>query len=174
MSDEIRDLSVVKKLSEQNIETVMLTGDRKTVAEAVGAKLGISKIKSELLPEDKVREVQKMSENSVCAFVGDGINDAPSLAEADVGIAMGGIGSDAAVEAADVVLINDDISKIISAIALSKRTMKIVKENIVFSLGIKIVVMVLGFFGIASMPLAIFADVGVALIAILNSCRGGL
>lgn len=171
VSDKIRDTKIISELKAHNIKTVMLTGDKKDAAELVGKKLGLSEIRSELLPQDKVNIVNEIAKNSVCAFVGDGINDAPSLAAADTGIAMGGIGSDAAIEAADVILINDDLSKISSAVALSKHTMKIVKENIVFSIAVKILIMILGFSGIASMWLAVFADVGVALIAILNSIR---
>ncbi len=171
VSDQIRDGRTIEELKAHDIKTVMLTGDRKNSAESVGKKLGISEIRSELLPQDKVRIVEEKSKTSVCAFVGDGINDAPSLATANVGIAMGGIGSDAAIEAADVILINDDIAKIPAAIKLSKHTMTIVKENIIFSISIKVLIMILGFFGIASMWLAVFADVGVALIAILNSMR---
>lgn len=171
VSDKIRDTKTVAALEESGIKTVMLTGDRKNAAKAVGKKLGLSEIRSELLPQDKVNIVKEIAKNNVCAFVGDGINDAPSLATANVGIAMGGIGSDAAIEAADVILINDDIAKIPTAIKLSKHTMKIVKENIVFSISVKVLIMVLGFIGFASMWLAIFADVGVALLAILNSMR---
>lgn len=171
VGDKIRDLSIIKELNESGIKTVMLTGDGKQAAEYVGKTLGISEIRSELLPGDKLKAVEKIAENSTCAFVGDGINDAPALAAADVGIAPGGIGSDAAVEAADVILINDDITKIKRAMTISRKTMKIVRENIVLSIGIKLLIMLLEFFGIGSMWLAIFADVGVALIAILNSMR---
>lgn len=171
VSDEVRDSNAISELKNQKINTVMLTGDRKNSAEKVGAKLGISEIRSELLPQDKADIVKEKTKSSVCAFVGDGINDAPSLACANVGIAMGGIGSDAAIEAADVILVNDDLSKIASAINLSKRTMRIVRENIIFSISVKVLIMLLGFFGAASMWLAVFADVGVALIAILNSMR---
>lgn len=171
ISDEIRDNEIINKLKKCSIKTVMLTGDRKSAAENIGKQLGISEINSELLPEDKVRIVEEYTKNSICAFVGDGINDAPSLATANIGIAMGGIGSDAAIEAADVILINDDLKKIPAILKISKRTMKIVKENIVFSIGIKVIIMLLSFIGFSSMWLAVFADVGVALIAILNSMR---
>ena len=156
-------------------KTVMLTGDNKKTAEKVGEKVNIDEVHSELLPLGKVKEVEKLlkasNKNGRLAFVGDGVNDAPVLARADIGIAMGGIGSDAAIEAADVVLMKDDINALVDAINVSKKTNKILWQNIVFALGIKILVMVLGTFGIANMWTAVFADVGVTIIAIINSTR---
>ena len=156
-------------------KTVMLTGDRKEVAEAVAGKLGIDEFAAQLLPEDKVNEVERLlrakREGAKLAFVGDGINDAPVLTRADVGIAMGAMGSDAAIEAADVVLMDDKPSNISRAIRLARRTMRIVWQNIVFALGVKLIVLVLAAVGIANMWLAVFADVGVAILAILNAMR---
>lgn len=156
-------------------QTVMLTGDTKAVADQVAAELEISEVYSELLPEDKVAKVEEIlarkSDSQKLAFVGDGINDAPVLSRADVGIAMGALGSDAAIEAADVVLMDDDPRKIARAIRISQRCMCIVYENIYFAIGIKIICLVLGAFGIANMWLAIFADVGVMVIAVLNAIR---
>lgn len=156
-------------------KTVMLTGDNKKTAYKVGEKINIDEVHSELLPLDKVREVEELlkrsNKNGKLAFVGDGVNDAPVLARADIGIAMGGIGSDAAIEAADIVLMKDDINALVDAINVSKKTNKILWQNIVFALGIKILVMVLGTFGIVNMWTAVFADVGVTIIAIINSTR---
>ena len=156
-------------------KTVMLTGDNKKTAEKVGEKVNIDEVHSELLPLGKVKEVEKLlkasNKNGRLAFVGDGVNDAPVLARADIGIAMGGIGSDAAIEAADVVLMKDDINALVDAINVSKKTNKILWQNIIFALGVKVIVMVLGTFGIANMWTAVFADVGVTIIAIINSTR---
>jgi len=156
-------------------ETVMLTGDRKEAAFAVAREIEIDKVHYELLPGDKVAKIEEILENSGknkrTAFVGDGINDAPVLARADIGIAMGSLGSDAAIEAADIVIMDDDIRKISHVMKISKKTMAIVKENIVFALGVKGLVLILGAIGMASMWAAVFADVGVAVIAILNSMR---
>ena len=156
-------------------KTVMLTGDREEVAQAVAGKLGIDEFAAQLLPEDKVNEVERLlhakREGANLAFVGDGINDAPVLTRADVGIAMGAMGSDAAIEAADVVLMDDKPSNISRAIRLARRTMRIVWQNIVFALGVKLIVLVLAAVGIANMWLAVFADVGVAILAILNAMR---
>lgn len=156
-------------------KTVMLTGDRKESALAVAENVGIDEVYYELLPADKVEKVEGLlaqtKNKKRLAFVGDGINDAPVLARADIGIAMGSLGSDAAIEAADVVIMDDDIRKIARVIKISKKTMSIVKENIVFALGVKGVILVLSAFGMASMWAAVFADVGVAVIAILNSMR---
>ena len=153
--------------------TVMLTGDSKKIADHIGKQVGVDKIYSELLPEDKVQRLEEILQrsNKKTAFVGDGINDAPVLARADVGIAMGGLGSDAAIEAADVVIMNDQPSKIADAIRLAKKTLKIVKQNIVFAIGIKILVLALGAFGFATMGDAVFADVGVTVLAVLNGMR---
>ena len=160
-------------------KTVMLTGDRTPVARAVAAELGIEEVHAELLPQDKVAEVEALlaqterdtNGKGKLAFVGDGINDAPVLTRADIGIAMGAMGSDAAIEAADIVLMNDDPDDIARAIHLARRTMGIVWQNIVFALGVKFAVLVLAAFGIANMWMAVFADVGVAVIAILNAMR---
>ena len=178
ISDKIKKDSkkAIEDLKKNNIkETIMLTGDRKTVGESVAKELGIDKVYTELLPNDKVKKVENIlketSENGKLAFVGDGINDAPVLAISDIGIAMGGLGSDAAIEAADIVLMTDEPSKIVSAINLSKRTMKIVKENIIFAIFIKILVLILSAVGLSTMWWAVFADVGVSIIAILNALR---
>jgi Cd2+/Zn2+-exporting ATPase len=153
----------------------MLTGDAKKVADNVAEKLGMDVVCSELLPADKVSKVEELiaskGENDVLAFVGDGINDAPVLSRADIGIAMGAMGSDAAIEAADVVLMDDDPKKISKAIKISRKCIRIVYENIVFALIIKFACLVLGAFGIANMWFAIFADVGVMIIAVLNAIR---
>ena len=154
---------------------VMLTGDRTDVAEAVAARLGIDEVRAQLLPEDKVRAVERLLEDerdgARLAFVGDGINDAPVLMRADVGIAMGAMGSDAAIEAADVVLMDDKPSRIASAMCLARRTMRIVWQNIVFAIGVKVLILALAALGVANMWLAVFGDVGVAMIAILNAMR---
>ena len=156
-------------------KTVMLTGDAKAVGEAVAKEIGIDEVQAELLPGDKVAVVEKLlvekPERSVLAFVGDGINDAPVLTRADVGVAMGALGSDAAIEAADVVLMDDDPKKIALAIRIAKKCMRIVYENIWFAIGVKLVCLVLGAAGVASMWLAIFADVGVMVLAVLNAIR---
>lgn len=152
-------------------QVVMLTGDKKEVAEAVAKEVGIDKVYSELLPQDKVSKVEELLKTNKVAFVGDGINDAPVLARADVGIAMGGVGSDAAIEAADIVLMTDQLTSINSVLKVAKRTRFIVTENIIFALGVKVLVLLMGFLGFANMWLAIFADVGVSLIAVLNSIR---
>lgn len=154
---------------------VMLTGDEKSVANQVAAEVGITEVHSRLLPGDKVAEVEKLLEEkspkSVVAFVGDGINDAPVLSRADIGIAMGALGSDAAIEAADVVLMDDDPLKIAKAVRIAEKCMRIVYENIYFAIGIKFICLILGMFGIANMWMAIFADVGVMVIAVLNAIR---
>lgn len=156
-------------------KTVMLTGDSKNVADRVAAEIGIDMVKSELLPGDKVEQVEKLlaekGEKEALAFVGDGINDAPVLSRADIGVAMGALGSDAAIEAADVVLMDDDPAKIALAMKISKRTLEIVRENIIFALAVKAVCLILGALGIANMWVAIFADVGVMVLAVLNATR---
>ena len=153
----------------------MLTGDSKRVADQVAKELGIQEVYSELLPADKVSKVEellhKKSEKDKLAFVGDGINDAPVLSRADVGIAMGALGSDAAIEAADIVLMDDDPLKISKAIKIARKCIRIVYENIYFAIGIKILCLILGALGIANMWMAIFADVGVMIIAVLNAIR---
>ena len=153
----------------------MLTGDSKRVADQVAKELGIQEVYSELLPADKVSKVEellhKKSEKDKLAFVGDGINDAPVLSRADVGIAMGALGSDAAIEAADIVLMDDDPLKISKAIKIARKCIRIVYENIYFAIGIKVLCLILGALGIANMWMAIFADVGVMIIAVLNAIR---
>lgn len=173
-SDSAKAINMLKTVGIK--DTIMLTGDNKQIAESVAGELGINRVYSELLPQDKMIEVDKLEDNikgtkRKLAFVGDGINDAPVLARADVGIAMGGLGSDAAIEAADIVIMTDEPSKIFTAIQIAKKTNKIVIQNIVISLGIKALVMLLGALGMATMWHAVFADVGVALIAIFNSMR---
>ena len=156
-------------------KTVMLTGDSKEVAEKVANDIGIDEVYSELLPSDKVNKLEEVLNKKVgngkVLFVGDGINDAPVLARADIGIAMGGVGSDAAIEAADVVLMKDKIESISDAIRISRKTNKILWQNIIFSLFIKVVVMILVVAGLTNMWAAVFADVGVTLLAVLNSMR---
>lgn len=178
IGDEIKADSrqAVSQLYKAGIkDVVMLTGDRLAAAQSVAGELGIKKVFAELLPGDKVEKVEELiagkNEKEALIFVGDGINDAPVLARADVGIAMGGLGQDAAIEAADIVIMTDEPSKIARAMEISKKTLTIVKENIVFAIGIKVIVLILAAVGIASMWLAIFADVGVAFIAILNAMR---
>jgi len=178
IADEAKEDSAraIKELKEAKIkQTVMLTGDTKNVASKVAKQLGLDKVYSELLPGDKVEKVEELlaqkSAKGKLAFVGDGINDAPVLARADIGIAMGGLGSDAAIEAADVVIMTDEPSKIATAIKVSKKTLRIAHQNTVFSIGIKIIVLILSAFGIATMWAAIFADVGVTIIAVLNAFR---
>lgn len=165
----------VKGLKARGITTVMLTGDSKTAGESVGKKLGIDRIYSELLPEDKVNRVcdllAEKSEKGRLIFVGDGINDAPVLARADLGVAMGGLGSDAAIEAADIVIMDDKPSKLLDLMKISRRTLSIVRQNIVFALGVKLAVLILSALGLCGMWAAVFADVGVSVIAILNSMR---
>ena len=166
----------IKRLHAAGVrKTVMLTGDRAEVAKAVAEKLGLDEYYGKLLPEDKVNQVERLlgetSEKGKLAFVGDGINDAPVLTRADIGIAMGAMGSDAAIEAADIVLMDDKPSKIASAIRIARKTMRIVWQNIVFALGVKFAVLVLAAVGLATMWLAVFADVGVAILAILNAMR---
>ena len=156
-------------------QIVMLTGDRREAAAHVAESLGIHEYYAELLPGDKVTKVENLfsnkSDSGKLIFVGDGINDAPVLARADIGIAMGGLGSDAAIEAADVVIMTDEPSKIVKAMAISKKTLQIVRQNIVLALGIKFAVLILAALGYASMWAAVFADVGVAFLAILNAMR---
>ena len=178
ISDEVKKeskeaIELLKK--DYNIKTIMLTGDNLAVAKEVGDELGIDDIRADLLPDEKAEIVQEIIKskdiNKKVAFVGDGINDAPVLSIADIGIAMGAMGSDAAIEAADIVLMDDKPRKVMSAIKVAKKTMNVVMQNIVFAIGIKILVMVLGAFGIANIQAGIFADMGVTVIAILNSSR---
>ena len=178
ISDEVKKeskeaIELLKK--DYNIKTIMLTGDNLAVAKEVGDELGIDDIRADLLPDEKAEIVQEIIKskdiNKKVAFVGDGINDAPVLSIADIGIAMGAMGSDAAIEAADIVLMDDNPRKVMSAIKVAKKTMNVVMQNMVFAIGIKILVMVLGAFGIANIQAGIFADMGVSVIAILNASR---
>ena len=178
IADEVKEDAkrAIAELKEAGIrQTIMLTGDAKRIGERVSAELGLDRVYTELLPADKVEKVEALftekSPRGKLAFVGDGINDAPVLARADIGIAMGGLGSDAAIEAADIVIMTDEPSKIATAIRVSKKTLRIVKQNITFALLVKAIVLLLGALGIASMWAAIFADVGVAMLAILNAIR---
>lgn len=174
IADTLKEDAVqtVDRLRAMGIGTAMLTGDTDRIAQTVAAQAGIREVYSELLPQDKVGVVEQIEKQGTkVAFVGDGINDAPVLARADVGIAMGGLGSDAAIEAADVVLMNDDLQMVPTAIGIAKKTKRIVWQNIIFALAVKAVVMVLGVTGIADMWAAVFADVGVTLIAVLNALR---
>ena len=175
ISDKIKKDSykAVESLKENNIKIVMLTGDHENISKDVASKLKLDEYHSNLLPADKVSYAEKLmkSINGELLFVGDGINDAPVLALSDIGVAMGGLGSDAAVEASDIVIMTDEISKIASSIKISKKTMQIVKENILFAITIKICILILSALGIASMWSAVFADVGVTILAILNALR---
>jgi len=177
IADVVKPHSIraIDELKKQGIATVMLTGDAKQVAEKVAQELGISRVYSELLPEDKVTLLEKITQqkngNEKVLFVGDGINDAPVLSLADVGIAMGAMGSDAAIEAADVVLMDDDPLKIGKAIRISKKCVSIVHQNIYFAIGIKVIVLILGALGLANMWMAIFADTGVLIMAVMNAMR---
>lgn len=178
IADEVKadSAQAIKALKEARIkQTVMLTGDNKNVADKVAKDLGLDKVYSELLPGDKVDKLEELfslkTTKGKLAFVGDGINDAPVLARADIGIAMGGLGSDAAIEAADIVIMTDEPSKIATAIKISKKTLKIAHQNMIFAIGIKIIVLILSAIGLASMWAAVFADVGVTILAILNSFR---
>ena len=178
IADEVKEDSAqaIKELKAANIkQTVMLTGDNKSIGSKVAKELGLDKVYAELLPADKVEKLEELfsqkSKKGKLAFVGDGINDAPVLARADIGIAMGGLGSDAAIEAADVVIMTDEPSKIATTMKISKKTLKIAHQNIVFAIGIKIIVLILSAFGITTMWAAIFADVGVTILAVLNAFR---
>lgn len=177
ISDTIKESApaAIAALKERGVRTVMLTGDTEAVGQAVGAELGLDEVHAQLLPGDKVDRLEELMERKQSAgsliFVGDGVNDAPVLSRADVGIAMGALGSDAAIEAADIVLMDDDPAKLTVAMDLARRCMRIVRQNIVFALGIKGLFLILGAFGIANMWAAVFADVGVAVIAILNAMR---
>lgn len=168
--------NAIKELKENGVtKTVMLTGDRKAVGEAVAKELGIDQVYTDLLPGDKVDKVEALLEEvkgkGRLGFVGDGINDAPVLTRADIGIAMGSMGSDAAIEAADIVLMDDDTTKISHTMRIARMTLQIVKQNIVFALAVKVLVLLLGAIGMANMWEAVFADVGVSVIAILNAMR---
>ena len=183
INDQVKadSADAILQLKELGVKkTVMLTGDREEVAARVAQQLQIDEYHAELLPTDKVTQISnlkpqtfnlKSQTSNLFAFVGDGINDAPVLARADVGIAMGGLGSDAAIEAADVVLMDDQPSKIATAIRIARRTIGIARQNIWFAIGVKVAVLILAFFGIATMWLAVFADVGVTVLAVLNAMR---
>ena len=179
IADEIKEdsASAIINMKDNGIKNItMLTGDTKNIGESIAKKLNIDKVYAELLPHQKVEKLEDIfkennNNKNKIAFVGDGINDAPVLARADIGIAMGGLGSDAAIEAADIVIMNDEPSKIVTSIKIAKNTRKIVWQNITFTLIIKIIVLILGAGGIASIWEAVFADVGVALLAILNATR---
>lgn len=184
IADSVKDdtVSALNALKSQGIKTVMLTGDNRTAAARIAAEVGVDEFRAELLPDRKVEELErilsgnggdnvKSKKNGAVAFVGDGINDAPVLSRADVGVAMGALGSDAAIEAADIVLMNDKLSQIVLAKRIAKKTLGIVLQNIIFALAVKAIVLVLAACGIANMWLAVFADVGVAVLAILNAMR---
>ena len=180
INDKVKEESsqAIAQLKRQGVERiVMLTGDRKEVADSVARELNINEYHAELLPADKLEFLEnymrseEREETSKIAFVGDGINDAPVLARADVGIAMGGLGSDAAIEAADVVLMDDNPSKIATAISIARRTLSIARQNVVFAIGVKVAVLLLALFGLATMWMAVFADVGVTVLAVLNAMR---
>ena len=177
ISDAVREDAgrLIKWLHRRHFSTIMLTGDNEETAENVASGLGIESVYSELMPEDKVELLEEFREGQTegekVVFVGDGINDAPVLARADIGIAMGGLGSDAAIEAADVVLMDDDPLKIAKAIRISRKCLRIVYQNIVFAIGVKLACLALVALGAANMWLAIFADVGVMVLAVLNAIR---
>ena len=178
ISDKIKEdaKQTILRLKKNNIkQIVMLTGDRKNIGEAVSKEIGIDRVYTELLPDEKVKKLEDLlkekSEKGKLVFVGDGINDAPVLALADIGIAMGGLGADSSIEAADIVIMTDEPSKIISVMKLSKKTMRIVRENIIFAIAVKVLILLLTAFGLSTMWQAVFADVGVSIIAILNSLR---
>ena len=177
LSDEIKanTKEAIENLHKLGVKTKMFTGDKKEIAEKIAKEVGIKAVKSEMLPQDKYNEldeiINKREGNQKVAFVGDGINDSPVLARADIGISMGGIGSSSAIEASDVVIMTDEISKIVEAISISKKTNKIIKQNLIFSIGVKILTLILSLFGIADMWQAVFADVGVTLITIFNTLR---
>ncbi len=177
LTDEIKPATkeTMNKLHKLGINTKMFTGDKKEIAEKIAKEVGIKAVKAEMLPQDKYNEldtiIAKRDERQKVAFVGDGINDSPVLARADVGISMGGIGSSSAIEASDVVIMTDELSKIVDAIEVSKKTNKIIKQNLIFSIGVKVLTLVLSLFEVADMWQAVFADVGVTLITIFNTLR---
>ena len=177
LSDEIKTNTkeTIEQLHKLGVNTKMFTGDKKEIAEKIAKEVGIKTVKSEMLPQDKYNEIDaiinKREQSKKVAFVGDGINDSPVLARADIGISMGGIGSSSAIEASDVVIMTDELSKIVEAIAISKKTNKIIKQNLIFSIGVKILTLILSLFGIADMWQAVFADVGTTLITIFNTLR---
>jgi Cd2+/Zn2+-exporting ATPase len=175
VSDQIKATSkrAIEAMRREGIQSItMLTGDRKEIADRIGRQAGTDHVLSALLPDGKVRAIENArAKGQKAIFVGDGLNDAPALAMADVGIAMGGLGADLSIEAADIVIMNDDLEKVAEAIQISKKTNRIVKQNIALALGIKALVLALGTVGLATMWQAVFADVGVAFLAILNAMR---
>lgn len=173
ISDGIKEnvIESINDLKNMNIKTYMFTGDKLEVAKEIGNKLNIDEVKANMLPDDKYNELEKVSKNSMVAFVGDGINDAPVLKRANIGISMGSIGSNAAIEASDIIIMNDDIKKIPLSINISKFTNFIIKENLIFAISVKIIILLLSVFGITTMWFAVFADTGVTLITILNTLR---
>ena len=179
IQDEIKEdtKDVIDYLNKEKIKTVMLTGDNDSVAKDVYSRLGLSEYKASLLPQDKVAEFDRLmqvkKENELIAYVGDGINDAPTLMRSDIGISMGGVGSDAAIEASDIVLMHDDLNDLLIAKKIAKKTMIIVHENIIFAIAVKVAILILSAFGIANIWLAVFGDVGVALLCVLNALRSG-
>ena len=177
LTDEIKPLTkeTMEKLHKLGINTKMFTGDKSEVANKIAKQAGINEVKAEMLPTDKYNELEKVLSNKkdekLVAFVGDGINDSPVLARADLGISMGGIGSNSAIEASDVVIMTDELDKIPEAISISKKTNRIIKQNLTFAIGVKLAILLLSVFGIADMWEAVFADVGTTLITILNTIR---
>ena len=177
ISDKVKDdtPSAIENLRTRGIKTVMLTGDNKQTADEVATSIGIDVVYSQLLPENKVEKIEELisdkPKNSSVVYTGDGINDAPVLTRADVGIAMGGLGSDAAIEAADVVIMDDNPQKVAMAVSIAQKTMGIVRQNIAFAIGVKVLFLILGAIGFMTMWGAVFADVGVTLLAVLNSLR---
>ena len=165
-------IDTINKLKSMKVRTYMFTGDRKEVALEIGNKIGIDVIKYEMLPTDKYKAYGLIDKgNSVTAFIGDGVNDAPVLKRADIGISMGGVGSNSAIEASDVVFMTDDLSKIITSINISKYTNMIIMQNLIFAISIKIIILLLSVYGLASMWFAVFADTGVTVLTILNTLR---
>ena len=173
INDGIKDSAkeTIDELKKLNIKTYMFTGDKKEIALNIGNKLGIEETKYEMLPTDKFEQFEKISSNGITIFVGDGINDAPVLKRADIGISMGGVGTDSAIEASDIVLMNDDLDKILKVINISKITKHIIKQNLFFAILVKVIILLLSVFGLANMWLAVFADTGVTLLTILNTLR---
>lgn len=175
IKEEARDL--ITYFNKNNIKSIMLTGDNDLVAKEVYSSLNMTSYKASLLPQDKVNELEKIiaskNKNELVSYVGDGINDAPTIARSDIGVSMGGVGSDAAIEASDIVLMHDNLSSLLTAKKIAKKTMAIVYENIIFAIGVKIAILILSIFGLASIWLAIFGDVGVALLCVLNALRSG-
>ena len=177
LSDEIKinTKETIEKLRKLGVNTKMFTGDKKEIAEKIAKQVGIGSVKAEMLPQEKYNELDKIiqtrDKNKKVAFVGDGINDSPVLARADIGISMGGIGSSSAIEASDIVIMTDELTKIIEAIDISKKTNKIIKQNLIFAIGVKILTLLLSLFGMADMWQAVFADVGTTLITIFNTLR---